>query len=426
MQRLELLPVLASICMGVFVLQFVWAYTAFRRSSRADVTPLQPGVRFDHVGRGNRPHLTALIVTTNSEDRIAEAIRGLLAQTIRPDLVVVSADKCTDRTVEVVQSIARLNPQVAVIETRSNTQGVAGALNQGWSEIASFAEIVLQVEDDAMLADDAIEQALGEFHRDSRLGAVTANCRARKSGRDHLTGWSRLLWRIQMVDIELATGLRHEGRDRPQLLVPAFTAFQNWALRDVDEHHDYWGPWSANSMYPNIALTLDFVECRHPFVVGENVRVHTKCHSSLRESGRRNIRYHLAAAEAVRGYRGSSLARSLRLNQLMAGLGTMRCISFVALSMFALIGVSGEGSAKSRTATYAAVLALLGFGALYRLNDRLNDRLSATTPRALAHRVFAGLLVPTMGFGFLRSPGVIASCIVSFRGVQPLRPTRDR
>ncbi len=415
MDRFELLPLLLSIAAGVVGLELVWLYTAFRsRSATVGSSDARPLERFDPTIHGPKPHVAALIVTTNAEERIGHAIHGLLAQTVRPDLIVVTADKCTDETVAAVRSIARFNPQVAVIETLNNSRGPAGALNQGWSEIAPFAEVVLQIGDDAVLADDAIEQVLVEFGRAPQLAAVTASRRVQGLGshRDGVGWWLRLLCRLQRVDAELANSAGREDRGRPQVLRAELTAFRNWALRDVDQHHDYWGPWSSTASQANIALTLDFAECRLPLLLSQNVWVQTKPLASLRHLWDANIQHHRAVAEALQGRRASSIARRLRWQQVLAGLGVIRCFALVILAILSIssaagIGSSGIGLSTSRTATYALVVALLAFASSYRLKRR-----PMLTSSDL---VAAGVLVPVELTGLLRSPGFIASRLPASR-----------
>ena len=65
----------------------------------------------------------------NEEDTIARTITALLKQTRRPDQIVIVADNCSDRTVEIAQSFGR---RVTVIETVGNKHRKVGALTVGW------------------------------------------------------------------------------------------------------------------------------------------------------------------------------------------------------------------------------------------------------------------------------------------------------
>ena len=69
--------------------------------------------------------LVALLPAHNEEVGIAGAVNGLLTQTQPPDRIIVVADNCTDRTVEIA-----LAAGVEVFETVGNTDKKAGALNQ--------------------------------------------------------------------------------------------------------------------------------------------------------------------------------------------------------------------------------------------------------------------------------------------------------
>ncbi len=69
--------------------------------------------------------VVALVPSHNEQGQIAATIVSLLAQSRRPDEIVVICDNCTDRTAE----IARSYP-VRVLETVGNSAKKAGALNQ--------------------------------------------------------------------------------------------------------------------------------------------------------------------------------------------------------------------------------------------------------------------------------------------------------
>jgi hypothetical protein len=81
------------------------------------------------VRRAPRPSdrglVVALIPAHNEQDRIGKAIRSLNEQSSRPDLTIVIADNCTDRTALAAQSAG-----ADVFVTVGNEHRRAGALNQ--------------------------------------------------------------------------------------------------------------------------------------------------------------------------------------------------------------------------------------------------------------------------------------------------------
>jgi len=69
--------------------------------------------------------VVALIPAHNEQDRIGRAIRSLDEQISKPDLTIVIADNCTDRTALSAQSAG-----ADVFVTVGNEHGRSGALNQ--------------------------------------------------------------------------------------------------------------------------------------------------------------------------------------------------------------------------------------------------------------------------------------------------------
>src|SRR3954470_21317097 len=73
----------------------------------------------------DRGLIVAVIPACNEQDRIGQAIRSLDEQSSPPDLTIVCADNCTDRTALAAQAAG-----ANVFATEGNEHGRAGALNQ--------------------------------------------------------------------------------------------------------------------------------------------------------------------------------------------------------------------------------------------------------------------------------------------------------
>ncbi|MDQ1084724.1 MULTISPECIES: glycosyltransferase family 2 protein [Microbacterium] len=111
--------------------------------------------------------LVAALPAHNEEAGIAAAIEGLKNQTSPPDHIVVIADNCTDRTVEIARAHG-----AEVFITTGNTHKKAGALNQ------FLAEALLHLrEDDLVLvqdADSALDPDFLEIARKNLRGKIGA------------------------------------------------------------------------------------------------------------------------------------------------------------------------------------------------------------------------------------------------------------
>ncbi|WP_127481131.1 glycosyltransferase family 2 protein [Nocardioides pantholopis] len=122
--------------------------------------------------------VVALIPAHNEAETIAEAIRGLQVQDVRPGRIVVVADNCTDDTARV----ARENG-AEVLETVGNTAKKAGALNQALAALLPAlddAAAVLVQDADSALDQGFVSAAVRHLSQDPRLGAVGGTFRGRE------------------------------------------------------------------------------------------------------------------------------------------------------------------------------------------------------------------------------------------------------
>ncbi|GAA3514521.1 glycosyltransferase [Actinocatenispora rupis] len=121
---------------------------AYRGIARGGLRPVDPAA----------VRVTVLVPAHNEQDQIAETIASLLAQSRTPDRIVVVADNCTDRTVE----IAARYP-VRVVTTVGNTAKKAGALNQvldGLLPDCTERDAILVMDADSTLATGFLAHAV--------------------------------------------------------------------------------------------------------------------------------------------------------------------------------------------------------------------------------------------------------------------------
>ncbi|MCI9858721.1 glycosyltransferase family 2 protein [Microbacterium proteolyticum] len=122
--------------------------------------------------------LVAALPAHNEEAGIAAAIHGLQNQTSPPDHIVVIADNCTDRTVEIARAHG-----AEVFVTTGNTHKKAGALNQFLAETLPHLredDVVLVQDADSALDPDFLEIARKNLR--GRIGAVGGVFRGSEGG----------------------------------------------------------------------------------------------------------------------------------------------------------------------------------------------------------------------------------------------------
>jgi len=113
------------------------------------------------VGSGR---IVVLVPAHNEEGLIAETLQSLAAQTRPADEVIVVADRCTDRTVQISAAHG-----AKVVESVGNTQAKAGALNQVLVQLLprlSDDDAVLVMDSDTSLTPEFIARATRRLYEE--------------------------------------------------------------------------------------------------------------------------------------------------------------------------------------------------------------------------------------------------------------------
>jgi rhamnopyranosyl-N-acetylglucosaminyl-diphospho-decaprenol beta-1,3/1,4-galactofuranosyltransferase len=130
------------------------------------------------------PNVVAVVVTWNRRDLLAESLAAVLAQTRRPDRVVVVDNASTDGT----DALLRTGfPGVEVLRTTRNLGGAGGfALGVGCAVESPSCDLVWMLDDDTVPSTTALERLLAAWS--SYPGARPALVASRvvwTDGRDH-------------------------------------------------------------------------------------------------------------------------------------------------------------------------------------------------------------------------------------------------
>ncbi len=184
-----------------------------------------------------QPTITVLIPAHNEEDQISAAIASVRNQTRHVDEVIVMADNCTDRTVEVAQAAG-----ATVVETVANSHKKAGALNQALDALLPHADVhdqILVMDADSFLDPTFAEVASSWLARENgqRYGGIGGTFRGRRDAKAPTSKIRRMLtWWVETVQCnEYARYGRDVKRKSGKVLVLTGTAalFSAAALRDV-------------------------------------------------------------------------------------------------------------------------------------------------------------------------------------------------
>ena len=223
--------------------------TRYRRSDDEDATPLSPRVVMAQT-RGvfaGPVTITVLVPAHNEESVLPVSLPALMSQSRPPDRVIVVADNCTDRTVEVARNLGAW-----VVESVGNTKKKAGALNQALAMLLPTLgdnDTIMVADADTALDDGFLAEAERRFTVDRGLMAI--------GGLFYGEAGHGLLGQFQRN--EYTRYSRDVKRRRGQVFVLTGTAsiFRSGALRTVAEHRGTTIPGVCGDVYDTAALTED-------------------------------------------------------------------------------------------------------------------------------------------------------------------------
>jgi cellulose synthase/poly-beta-1,6-N-acetylglucosamine synthase-like glycosyltransferase len=191
--------------------------------------------------------VTALIPAHNEEELVGLTIDSLMNQNRKPERVIVIADNCTDKTIEIAR-----NRGVEVFETTDNKQKKAGALNQVLSQLLPGLgenDTVMIMDADTVLRQGFIKSAVEHFVSDRGLSAIGGL----------FYGENRKGFLAQIQRNEYTRYSREIKRRRGRVFVLTGTAsiFRARALRTVAEERGHLLPGQKGHVYDTNALTED-------------------------------------------------------------------------------------------------------------------------------------------------------------------------
>jgi biofilm PGA synthesis N-glycosyltransferase PgaC len=226
-----------------------WVTTRARRTDGGSTTPLAPRVVMAET-RGvyaGPVTLTVLIPAHNEESCLAATIASLRDQTRPPERIIVVADNCTDRTVDIARAAG-----VEVFETVANRHKKAGGLNQALVGVLPHQDdndLVMVMDADTVLGPGFIEHAARLMTNDRALMAV--------GGLFYGTAGGGLLGQFQRN--EYTRYARDLRRRRGMVFVLTGTAsiFRPRALRTVAAARGRLIPGMPGEYFDTVALTED-------------------------------------------------------------------------------------------------------------------------------------------------------------------------
>ncbi|MFE6996101.1 glycosyltransferase [Microbacterium sp. NPDC057659] len=191
--------------------------------------------------------VTVLIPAHNEEASLPATLLSLQQQSTPPDRVLVVADNCTDRTVEVAKAHG-----ATVFETVGNTHKKGGALNQALEGLLPELgdnDTVMVMDADSQIGDDFLAEAVRRFTDDRALMAVGGLFEGEEG--------HGLLGQFQRNEyIRYQREIRRR-RGRVFVLTGTASVFRAAALRAVADARGSELPGRRGEVYDTFALTED-------------------------------------------------------------------------------------------------------------------------------------------------------------------------
>ncbi|QSR27002.1 hydrolase [Nocardioides aromaticivorans] len=223
--------------------------TLARRSDDGTRLPLSPRrVMQETRGVFHGPvTVTVLVPAHNEEQAIGATLASLRQQEPPPDRVVVVADNCTDRTVEIARSCG-----VEVFETVGNRHKKAGALNQALTALLPAQgenDLVMVMDADTVLDAGFIASAVRRMTQDRGLMAI--------GGLFYGEDGKGLIGQFQRNEYTRYARDLQRRRGRVFVLTGTATVFRPRALRTVAAERGRMLPGVPGDVYDTLVLTED-------------------------------------------------------------------------------------------------------------------------------------------------------------------------
>lgn len=337
--------------------------------------------------------LLAIVPAYNEEAGIHDTLTSLLSQTRKPDTVVVVANNCSDRTVE----IARTFP-VRVINMTRNPDKKSGAMNMAWSWYSHDHDLVFTMDGDTTLEPDTLEMLEKDLLSSDDIGAVTARYWAKES-----KGLARRLQRLEYARFDDNRELREW---KVQVASGAAVMYRQTALLSVCDLHERAMPWDTSSLIEDYAMTLDIKTVGMRAMASADAHVYTDTPATFRELWAQRLRWGRGGVDEVRK-RGWTRATRRDIGSYgLFGLSTFMRILFLVYIAFMI-----AASTPYQFALIGLVPMILMYLDRVTSVSRLADK---TWPdRLLVHTVLVEDL-----YGFFLETCTIMSIIKSYRSSQ--------
>lgn len=239
---------------------------------------------FNSLPSRSKEKVVVLIPAHNEQASIAFTIKAQLNQKRVADRIIVICDNCSDKTYEVASWFPA---PVEVYRTVDNEHKKSGALNWAWNQFGQDADLIICLDADTVLPDNAIGDWVNEFRIDPNLGGSSSKFTMLGGG---------ILVRLQRAEFAkwTTTGLR---RGWTSVLAGTGCAIRNSVLKEVVARDDRDGPWTYNSLVEDFELTYRIRELGYLCKISAAVRAYTDAMRSPHSLWAQRMKWQVGTAE---------------------------------------------------------------------------------------------------------------------------------
>lgn len=191
--------------------------------------------------------VTVLVPAHNEEVSLPGTLTALTQQERPPDRIIVVADNCTDRTVQIAREMG-----FEAFETVDNSHSKGGALNQAlrrYLPTMGLSDVVMVIDADTQLDPRFVDVAAGEMETDPVLSAV--------GGIFYGEDGNGLIGQLQRNEYTRYALQLKARNGRVFVLTGTASMFRVEALLDVAAARGVYLPGETGNIYDTSALTED-------------------------------------------------------------------------------------------------------------------------------------------------------------------------
>ncbi|MEA3453924.1 MAG: glycosyltransferase family 2 protein [Candidatus Caldatribacteriota bacterium] len=337
--------------------------------------------------------VVSIVPAHNEEKTIRQTIESLVFQT-QPLVVIVAADNCTDKTVQIVKELEKEHSSVKLFITKNNSRKKAGAINQVIEQIKISGvdiDAILLMDADTRIAQEAVQKGYARLLSDNNLAAICSRAGVIPYKGKNPFKW--ILYQLQRLEYASFDTQRIETLGRIKV-VHGMCGLHRWsAFKEVNGFND--------SIVEDYDLTIKYKEAGYKVSFEPSMRAWTNVPTTLREWWRQRLRWHRGGIDTLRRYGWNNTTRMEIIQHFWVNF--LMIFQFYFLVVLILMLIQGT------LVMHGIVLAVMLLGLIENLY-----RLKYLEDRKLVDYLFRIILIPEMLYGLLNSINLYNSYYLSF------------